>query len=92
MTLDYESIIYLRGESGLFGETVAAAGEMPFSFAVVLGVTEFIQLPYIFTRMTIVATGISFSSWAGAGYSNSQAGCIFGKYLHCNIDQLDGLG
>ncbi|WP_262920229.1 hypothetical protein [Niabella hibiscisoli] len=33
MTLDCESIIYLRGELDLFGETVAVADEMPFSFA-----------------------------------------------------------
>ena len=82
----------LKGEFNLFGETGAVADEMPFSFAIVLGVTEFMQLPYVFTRMTIAATGISFSSLAGAGYSNSQAGCILKKHLHCNIDQLDGLG
>jgi hypothetical protein len=93
MTLDCESIIYLRGESGLFGETVAVAGEMPFSFAVVLDVTEFMQLPYIFHMNENCGDGHFFlASLPGAGYSAIQADCILEKHLHCNINQLDGLG
>ena len=41
MTLDCESITYLRGELDLFGETVAVADEVPFSIAVCLSFSEF---------------------------------------------------
>jgi hypothetical protein len=64
VTLYCESIIYLRGKSGLFGETIVVADEMPFSFAVVLDFPEFMQLPYFSPMNEIVVIHISFSVFA----------------------------
>ena len=56
-----------KGELDLFGETGTAADEMPFSLALFLDVTEFMQFPPHFLRMKTAAIAILFSFFARRG-------------------------